>query len=178
MRVRGEHGVPGDGVPAGHRVEHPPCARGARAARVHLEEAVGDEGSGDEPGHDHPRVSGAAGGERLPSCLGAALEDAGERDPGGSHRRRLLLLCWHPGMLGESATRGVEAMRWRRRRARREVEERPPRLQQPRCAFALLRGGGGGRRRGHDSTGNLVVKLHGLIGLSYACLGISSSQVP
>lgn len=62
----------------GHRVEHPTCTGGAGAAGVHLEEAVGDEHGGYEPGHEHPRVRGAARGEGRAAGLGAVPEEVGE----------------------------------------------------------------------------------------------------
>ena len=63
-------------------------AGGARAAGVHLEEAVGDEHRGHEPGHEHPRVRGPARAERLAPGMGAELEEAGEGGVGEGHRLR------------------------------------------------------------------------------------------
>jgi hypothetical protein len=71
VSVGREHGVPRDRVPVGHRVEHPASAVGVRAAGVHLEEAIGDERGGHEPGHEHPRVRGAARAEGRASGVGA-----------------------------------------------------------------------------------------------------------
>jgi hypothetical protein len=88
VRVRREHGVPRDRVSVGHRVEHPARVGGARAAGVHLEEAVGDEGGGDEPGHEHARVRGAARGEERAAAIGAELEEAGEGEVGEGPRLR------------------------------------------------------------------------------------------
>ena len=110
MRVRRENGVPRDRVPVGHRVEHPARAGGARAARVHLEEAVGDEGRGDEPGHEHARVRGAARGECRAAGLGAVLEEAGEGGVGEGPRPRRRRRRPRHRELGEHATREVEVM--------------------------------------------------------------------
>lgn len=72
----------------GHRVEHPASAGGVRAAGVHLEEAVGDEFGGYEPGHEHPRVCGAARAEGHAAGVGAELEKVGEGGVGEGPRLR------------------------------------------------------------------------------------------
>ena len=63
-------------------------AGGARAAGIHLEEAVGDERGGREPGHEHPRVSGPARAERRAAGAGAELEEVGEGGGGEGPRLR------------------------------------------------------------------------------------------
>lgn len=72
----------------GHRVEHPARAGGARAAGVHLEEAVGDEGGGNESRYEHARVHGAACGEERAAAVGAELEEVGEGGVGEGPRLR------------------------------------------------------------------------------------------
>lgn len=87
VRVRGEHGVPRDGVPAGQRVEYTAGVGGVRAASIHLQEAVRDEGRGDKPGHEHARVRCAAGGESRAAGVGADLEEVGKRGVARSRQR-------------------------------------------------------------------------------------------
>lgn len=91
----------------GHRIEHPSGVGGVRAARVHLEEAVGDEGGGNEPGHDYARVRGAPSGEGRAAGLGAELEEVGERGVGRSRQRGKRPR--HRG-LGETAAQEAEVM--------------------------------------------------------------------
>ena len=75
--------VPGDAVPGGHAVEHPPRVRRAAALEVHVGKGRGGEGLGCEPPCGQLRVDGAAGGE-----VGARRAELGERREGAEDGAR------------------------------------------------------------------------------------------